>query len=476
MGAVWLAHDQVLGRAVALKRVGLMPGTQSTGPDLNRAEREAKLAARLNHPHVVAVFDLVTQGDEQWLVMEYVEGVTLAGLVQRDGPLSPDRAAPLIRQAAEALTAAHGAGIVHRDVKPSNIMVTPQQQVKLADFGIARAEADATLTVTGLVTGSPAYLAPEVASGATATEASDVWSLGATLFHALAGRPPYQVGDNVMGALFKIVHEDPPRLSDAGWLTPLLESTMTKDPAARWNMGQVEEHLSRGPAAPADPSATAVLPSVSAPDEMRRSPAEQAEHPVPAESAGQPGRRAVPATVAAGLDQLRPVARSGSQRARRNRWMPLAGVLAAVLLVVVTAALLLPAITGDPTAEPTGGGPSGASTSRSTDGTASADPTTSVGAQRAAMISFVDDYLTQVTEDPSVTWQMLTPGFQQESGGFANYRRTWLGREIEDYGPVTADPQRLVVRYRVEYDTFADTVVLQLEESDGSYLIAGEPV
>ena len=209
MGAVWLGRDELLGRDVALKRLGGSPGAGN--PDFERAEREAKLAARLNHPHVVAVFDLVDDGDEQWLVMEHVEGLNLSALVKRDGPLSVDQAAIVIRQAAEALAEAHAAGIVHRDVKPSNILVTPTGQVKLTDFGIARAEADASLTQTGLVTGSPAYLAPEVATGRTATDASDVWSLGATLFHALEGGPPYDTDDNVLGTMYKIVNEDPPR-------------------------------------------------------------------------------------------------------------------------------------------------------------------------------------------------------------------------------------------------------------------------
>ena len=163
MGAVWLGTDRVLGRQVALKRLGRPPGAGTT--DFERAEREARLAARLNHPHVVAVFDLIEEGEEHWLVMEYVEGRTLSELVREDGALTPDEAAPLLRQAADALAAAHESGIVHRDVKPSNILVTAEGQVKLSDFGIARAEADASLTQTGLVTGSPAYLAPEVASG-----------------------------------------------------------------------------------------------------------------------------------------------------------------------------------------------------------------------------------------------------------------------------------------------------------------------
>ena len=178
-------------------------------------------------------------------------GATLAELVRRDGALTPDQAAPLLRQAADALAAAHAAGIVHRDVKPSNILVTPDGQVKLSDFGIARAQADASLTQTGLVTGSPAYLAPEVASGQQATAASDVWSLGATMYHALVGRPPYDVGENLLGALYRIVHEEPPRLgAAAGWLAPVLLRRWPSDAEDRWSMAHVRDFLAAGPSAP----------------------------------------------------------------------------------------------------------------------------------------------------------------------------------------------------------------------------------
>ena len=189
MGAVWLAVDEVLDRQVALKRLGMMPGVD--GDDLARAEREAQLAARLDHPHVVAVFNLVVDvdTDARWLVMEYVPGTTLAQLVREEGRLAPDDAAPLLWQAADALVAAHAAGIVHRDVKPSNILVDRRRRVKLTDFGIARVAADPSLTQTGLLTGSPAYLAPEVAAGQRGDEAVDVWALGATIYHVLAGRP-----------------------------------------------------------------------------------------------------------------------------------------------------------------------------------------------------------------------------------------------------------------------------------------------
>jgi len=249
MGAVWLGTDQTLGRTVALKKIGIAPGGGT--PDVQRAEREARLAARLNHPHVVAVFDLVDDedSDQQWMVMEHVDGTNLSEIVRANGHLPPEQIAPILAQVADALAAAHSAGIVHRDVKPSNILVTPDGNVKLTDFGIARSEADAALTQTGLVTGSPAYLAPEVATGQSATEASDIWSLGATLCHALTGRPPYEVGDNLMGALYRIVHEEPPRPDNAGWLRPLMAASMVKDPAARWSAAQARDFLEAGPPA-----------------------------------------------------------------------------------------------------------------------------------------------------------------------------------------------------------------------------------
>jgi serine/threonine protein kinase len=460
MGAVWLGLDEVLNRAVALKRIGMMPGGSS--PDLERAEREARLAARLNHPHVVAVFDLVTEDDQQWLVMEYVEGVTLSQLVSRDGALTPDKASPLIGQAADALAAAHAAGIVHRDVKPSNMLVTPQGQVKLSDFGIARAEADASLTQTGLVTGSPAYLAPEVASGETATDASDVWSLGATLFHALSGRPPYEVGNNLMGALYRIVHEEPPRLVNAGWLGPLLEATMTREPQDRWSMAQVRDYLETGPAGTVVRPAPSTVPGA---DPGRTQVMSRAVPPVaPAPTPAEPQPPAQP-------------------RKRGGALLPALVAVAAALVVGLLAWAVLSNDDGSAdrtSAEPTGS-PAPSSPSSSPSATESASPSPSASPRPTAdgIETFIEDYLATVTSNPRQAFAMLTPSFQEASGGLSGYQSFWNTIASAEPTSVSADPGSLTVDYTVDYtredgSTATDEVSLQLVFEDGRYLIAGE--
>jgi serine/threonine protein kinase len=461
MGAVWLGTDLVLGRQVALKRLGLAPGVGT--PDLERAEREARLAARLNHPHVVAVFDLVVEGSDHWLVMEYVEGRTLSELIRQDGALSPDEAAPLLRQAAAALAAAHESGIVHRDVKPSNILVTAEGQVKLSDFGIARAEADASLTQTGLVTGSPAYLSPEVASGQMATAAADVWSLGATTFHALAGRPPYEVGDNVMGALYRIVHEDPPRLANAGWLGAMLDNTMTKDPADRWPMAEVRDFLDNGPiAAPVhgDQSGTRTTAVVREP------------MPPPAPSTVAPEGTRVLAPTPAEPGPSAPARRRGPGGA-------IIGVLSA--LVVVALFLLFAWLFGafDPDEQAPAADPDPTSTSSPDNSEVSpSSPSDDPEAESDAMQAFVQDYVATAIDDPKSSWQMLTPEFQDESGGFGQYKQFWDQWESARITQSQAEPGPGTVDYTIEYTTedevTTDDVTLQLQRSGESYLIRDE--
>ena len=458
MGAVWLARDEVLGRDVAIKRIGAAPG--GTSPDFERAEREARLAARLNHPHVVAVFDLVTEEDERWLVMEYVAGVTLAELVRRDGALTPDEASPLVGQAADALAAAHAAGIVHRDVKPSNILVTSDGQVKLSDFGIARAEADASLTQTGLVTGSPAYLAPEVASGEQATAASDVWSLGATLYHALDGRPPYEVGDNLMGALYRIVHEEPPRLANAGLAgaaagadhdpgprRALVDGAGARLPARRPDGHDHPPLADSGDGAAGGPAGGTT---------RRRAVGDRGVRP-PRDSA--PGRRPGAAggarTPAATGERPDPGGARRRPAARHHR-----------LGVVASRG---PDEAADDT-PPRRQQPASQSPSESVVDAPTAD----------GMEGFMEDYLATAPSDPATAFEMLTPDFQAASGGLEGYRGFWDTIETADLTAFSADPEALTVAYTVEYQkarraaTVTDDVGLALVFQDGTYKIAGE--
>ncbi|MCW2765442.1 MAG: serine/threonine protein kinase [Nocardioides sp.] len=460
MGAVWLGRDEVLGRAVALKRVGMMPGGSS--PDLERAEREAKLAARLNHPHVVAVFDFVKEADHQWLVMEYVDGVTLAELVRNGGPIPPDQAAPLLAQVVDALAAAHAVGIVHRDVKPSNILVTQAGQVKLSDFGIARAEADASLTQTGLVTGSPAYLAPEVASGGTATDASDVWSLGATLYHALAGHPPYEVGDNLLGAMYRIVHEDPPRLANAGWLAPLLDSTMTREPEHRWSMRDVHDFLTAGPAAATSARKARAAAAAGAPADSRQDTRVLSQVVPPVPPTTPPTRVVTPLPPA-------PM----PHRKRR-------GVLPLTLIGAVVAVVLLIALAY--TLGGGGGGGNGGNTGPSAKPAGGSTKTSDANATRATvagMEDFIGTYLSTVTADPRAAFEMLTPEFQVASGNLSGYEGFWETVKKAKLLSIEADPNALTVHYSVEYNRAGDgkstdETTLQLTYNHGSYLIADE--
>ena len=234
MGVVWRAQDGVLGREVAVKEVVFPP----TMPDEERRSaqarvlREARAAARLNHPGAVTLYDVVQDQGGTFIVMELVEAPTLADLVQAQGRLAPERVAELGRQLVGVLEAAHGVGIVHRDVKPGNVMVAADGGVKLADFGVAWLQGDPQLTSTGLVLGSPAYMAPEQARGEAGGPATDFWGLGATLFYGVEGVPPFARGSSI-ATLAAVVNERPPVPGRAGALAPLIGALLAKDPPAR---------------------------------------------------------------------------------------------------------------------------------------------------------------------------------------------------------------------------------------------------
>ncbi|MCO5989384.1 serine/threonine protein kinase [Actinoallomurus spadix] len=248
MGTVWHARDEALGRDVAVKEVILPHGFSDEEREIQhkRTFREARTAARLSHPGVVAVFDVVEEDGRPWIVMELIRARSLEQMIKQDGPLSPRRAAEIGRQMLSALMTAHEAGILHRDVKPSNVLVIDGRSIRavLTDFGIARAQSDATLTQTGMLIGSPAYIAPERAKGRQAVPASDLWSLGATLFAAVEGKSPFERTE-AMASLVAVLTEEPPPAPHAGPLAPVIAGLLRKDQETRLTAAEAGVMLDR---------------------------------------------------------------------------------------------------------------------------------------------------------------------------------------------------------------------------------------
>lgn len=282
MGVVWEGHDERLNRPVAIKRLLLRPGAaQAKSADaVARCLREGRIAARLHHPNAITVFDVVDEDGVPNLVMEFVPARSLATVIAEDGPLPPAEVAAIGAQVAGALAAAHGEGIVHRDLTPANVLLGEDGSAKLTDFGISRAADDVAVTKTGLVAGTPAYLAPEVAHGADPTAASDVFSLGATLYAAVEGEPPFGLGPNVLGLLHAVAGGtiNPPRRS--GPLTDALLALLTADPDDRPTAAQAHDLLAavEPGAMPvvADPPADEAEPT----EQLRRPPASPPRVPV----------------------------------------------------------------------------------------------------------------------------------------------------------------------------------------------------
>ncbi|NUS63340.1 MAG: serine/threonine protein kinase [Saccharothrix sp.] len=436
MGVVWLARDELLDREVAVK--------QLRWPDLGadrvevaraRAMREARNAARLQHPDAISVFDVVVEDDRPWLVMEYLPSRSLAGLLAERGGLSPDEAARIGGRVASALAAAHAAGIVHRDVKPSNVLIGHDGTVKLTDFGISRAAGDGTLTDSGMITGTPAYLAPEVARGEQPSEASDVFSLGATLYAAIEGKSPHGVSDNNFGLLYRAAagRIEPPTRS--GPLTGVLTGLLAADPAERPTAVQAAESLAehgrRGRQADRDPRAE--RPS----REIRL--ARQAEPGPPVEDEPRAGRdpRAEPPVVAEANE-----GGEGSGRKRR-RW--LAPTVAAVVLLLVAGTVAVAAFRSE-----------------------------LFGLDLRAYtaddaVRLVELHYQQLPENTPVAYENLAPSFRQP---FDEYQRFWDQYDdvrTDQFEGVEISPTRFIVRARV-------TFVRGASEVAGSYQLVVEPI
>ncbi|MGW4732360.1 serine/threonine-protein kinase [Streptomyces shenzhenensis] len=309
MGTVWRARDEVLHREVAVKEVRAPAGLP--GPDVERMyarlEREAWAAARVAHRNVVTVYDVAMEGGRPWIVMELIRGLSLADQLAAEGPLPPQRVAHIGAEVLAALRAAHGAGVLHRDVKPGNVLLTNDGRVVLTDFGIATVEGSSALTMTGEMVGSPEFLAPERALGRTPGPESDLWSLGVLLYVAVEGTSPFR-HDTPLSTLRAVVDEEMPPPRRAGPLAPVVEGLLRKDPAERPAADLAERELrlvaaggapragtayaATAPTRPVRPDPTPPLPV--------RSPGPSSPAPTTAIAATAPerGRRAVVVLVA----------------------------------------------------------------------------------------------------------------------------------------------------------------------------------
>ncbi|CAA9381364.1 MAG: serine/threonine protein kinase [uncultured Nocardioidaceae bacterium] len=258
MGVVWAARDQTLDRLVAVKEV--IPPSQLDERERQQAQerilREARAAGGVASVAAVSVYDVFATDEHSWVVMELLDGPTLDDVIRDSGPLSVAQAIAVGDSLVDALAAAHQAGVLHRDVKPGNVILAKRGAV-LTDFGIAHRDGDPGITTTGLVVGSPSYLAPERARGETSGQPADVWALGATLYAAVEGHPPFERPE-LLAALHAVVSEPVPEPQRAGVLTPLLLQLLKKDPAERPTLDETREMLtlaSRG-----QPGSTAVMP------------------------------------------------------------------------------------------------------------------------------------------------------------------------------------------------------------------------
>ena len=445
MGAVWLGTDTRLNRKVALKQVVLEPGLdlRQASDARQRILREGRISARLQHPHAVAIYDVSMHDGEPWLVMEYLRARSLANVLTMDGLLSDRAAARIGTQLADALDAAHRAGIVHRDVKPGNVLIRDDGTVKLSDFGIARAAGDITVTATGVLTGTPDYFAPEVARGGPPTPEADIFSLGATLYISVEGEPPFGVENNALTKMHMVAAGKIRPPQRAGSLTEVLIRLLAADPAQRPSAREAKAMLADAELGISQP------PRVPPP---RRSTGTRT---TPGPAVGLPAARvggvssALPPTP--GPHRRR---RAAPAPNKRRLTIGLAATVALLGIVAGTIALQRPSAV--PPSAPSAGG-----------GTVSA----------ADLTGAVHAYYLMLPANPTAAWQALTPNAQRQVGGFAVFKKYWHAVRTATLVDNTATPGVGRVNAKVKLTSTAGKVhtnnqhLTLVPSQDGHWLI-----
>jgi hypothetical protein len=449
MGAVWRATDELLNRTVAVKELlAVTPGTSAEAIEESRQRilREGRIGARLQHAHVISMFDVVIHEDRPWLVMEYLPSDSLATVLKLKGPLAPLEVADIGRQVADGLAAAHLAGVVHRDVKPGNVLIAEDGRVKLTDFGVSRAVDDVQLTRTGLIAGTPAFLSPEVAQGREPLAASDVFALGATLYAAVEGVPPFGLDDNAYALLHKVATADPEPPQQAGPLTGVIMRLLATDPDVRPSASEARDLLA---SVAAGRVVAGPVPTLAAMPTVAKAPATD-PGPVTVTDArppeARPARRRIPILIGAVVALL--VVGGGIVAAMLMSGRGSGAAGTPLVAAPVTTSQAAPATTVAPTVAPTTAAPTTATAAAPT---TTRSPTPAAGVNDP--VGFVRYYYSLLPDNASTAFALLSPQAQAESGGQQGYNNFYAGLQsvtLDNVQQTGADTVTATVRFTTD--------------------------
>jgi serine/threonine protein kinase len=477
MGIVWQAHDERLHRTVAVKQLLLQPGLSQAQAEeaRRRCMREGRIAARLSHPNAITVYDVAEHDGDPWLIMEYLPSKSLATVLSEQGTLPPPETARIGAQVASALVAAHAAGIVHRDIKPANVLLGDDGTVKITDFGISRATGDVTVTATGMLAGTPAYLAPEVAKGEDPKPAADVFSLGSTLYTAVEGHSPFGLSENTLALLYAVAAGKitPPR--QAGPLTALLMQLLRVEPSERPSLTITRDGLlavaeGRQPIT-ADADATERIAGNRLPPPRPQTPPRQWSAPSQQEGTRldvHPFSEPVPSGPVMQAP-MPPPARSDNRV--RSIVLTVLAIVAAALVGILVASLLSAGGSDNGQAQPdetAQGTPVGDTLPTTTTTTEPAGPTD------ADYETAVRDYYGLLPANVEAAWALMTPNAQAEGGGGRSYQRFWKGvQSVEVLSTsVNGDQVTATLRFVTKKNrTSTEDYTLSFVDQDGQLMI-----